>query len=40
MHFDATKGPYRYLLIDLKQDTANEDQLRISVMKECGNCNM
>ena len=37
---NATQEPYGYLLIDLKQDTADKDRLRTSVIKGGGNCKM
>ena len=37
---DATQEPYRYLLIDLKQDTADKDRLRTSIIKGGGNSKM
>ena len=36
----ATKEPYRYLLVNLKQDTANGDRLRKNIIKGSGKCNM
>ena len=32
----ATKEPYGYLLVDLKQDTADEDRLRTNIIKGVG----
>ena len=36
----ATKEPYGYLLIDLKQDTADKDRLRTNIIKGGGICKM
>ena len=36
----ATKEPYGYLLVDLKQDTADEDRLRTNIIKGVGKCKM
>ena len=37
---DATQEPYGYLLIDLKQDTADKERLRTSIIKGGGNSKM
>ena len=37
---DATQEPYGYLLIDLKQDAADKDRLRTSIIKGGGNSKM
>ena len=36
----ATKEPYGYLLVDLKQDTADDARLKTKVIKGGGNCKM
>ena len=36
----ATKEPYGYLPINLKQDTADGDRLRTNIIKGGGKCNM
>ena len=36
----ATKEPYGYLLVDLKQDTADDARLQSKVIKGDGNCKM
>ena len=36
----ATKEPYRYLLVDLKQDTTDENRLRTHIIKGGGKCKM
>ena len=40
MHISATKEPYGYLLVDLKQDTADDARLKTKVIKGGGNCKM
>ena len=35
----ATREPYKYLLVDLKQDTVNGDRLRTNIIKEVGKYN-